>query len=232
MSILDLVYPVGSVVFGKHPSIGKWELLPRGYVIETTDQELSLPYSLRQKQLISQDCLAKRIVSTNERGEHSHENRNLTFSHFHEVLLPPHYHTLSTEEITITGSTQQTYTQLTDDENQITNKAYQLSTNQGWVWVGSTGNNSGGSSWSAPNGTVLYSHRHIVPSTPISISNISGVTDFNSETLITTRNKELEVELPMTVQAGSHKHVVEIGLDEPEEFYNKAIILQAFIRVS
>lgn len=232
MSILDLVYPVGSVVFGQHPQIGRWEQLPRGYVIETTDQSLSVPYSLREKQIISQDCLTKRIVSTNERGEHSHQNRNVTFSHFHEVLLPPHCHSLSTKEIAVTGSTEQTYTYLTDADNQLTNMAYQVGTNQGWLWVGSTGNNSGGTSWSAPNGTVLYSHRHIVPSTPISITQIEGNTDFNSEILITTRPKELEVELPSTVEAGSHKHVVEIGKDEPDEFYNKSIILQAFIRIS
>lgn len=231
MAYLDLIYPVGSVVFGQHPTIGRWELLPRGYVIETTDVVLPNHYSLRQQQIISQDCLAKRIVETNEHGEHSHQNRNLLFSHDHSVTIPAHSHYLDRTLLNIAARTQETYTDFPEAANQIVNKAYQLGTNQGWVWTGSVGLNSGGSTWSGPNDTVLYAHRHSIPSTPVSVDTFGGTTDEDSEKQINTSTKQLEVEIPSTYAAGSHKHVVSIGKDEPDEFYNKSIILRAYIRV-
>lgn len=232
MAYLDLVYPVGSVVFGQHPTIGRWELLPRGYVIETTDQDLPNYYSLRQKQIISQDCLARRIVETNEHGEHSHQNRNTTFAHNHMVIIPAHAHNIDRELLTIAARTEPTYTNFPDADNQIVNKAYKLGTNQGWVWTGSVGLNSDGSTWSAPTDTILYSHRHSIPSTPVAVDTLGGTTDEYGETSVVTSVKQQEVEIPSTYAAGSHKHVVVIGREEPEEFYNKAVILRAYIRIS
>lgn len=232
MSILDMIYPVGSIVFGKHPTIGRWELIPRGYVIETTDQQLTVPYSLRTNQVISANCLTKQIFQSNESGEHSHQNRELLHTHSHEIHVEPHTHLLNEDNIEITGTTVTGTTGFTNDDTQICDKCYQLSTNQGWVWVPSIGINSGGSQWTCSSEYTTYAHTHPVPPLDVNVDSIDGITNPGGEINSRTSNSTLQLDLPSTYAAGSHRHVIEIGSDNPEEFYNKAVITQAFVRVS
>lgn len=232
MSVLELIYPVGSIVFGTHPKIGEWELLPRGYVIETIDDSVpTTTYMKREKQIISADCLTKTYVETNETGLHKHANSTYYKSHKHSVSLPQHTHPLSLQNVVIEGKTEETFTDNTSDVEQYVSFGYKVGTNQGWVWVVGTGKNSSETGIVPENGEIVYDHIHKIQPTDVEITKLTGRTDSNSELIIETSQVAQEIDSPDTLDAGVHKHVVTIGKDEPDQFYNKSIMIRSYIRI-